>query len=121
MYEKIAHLYTMCEQNLDKFILLFSFIKLAIVQGKTVVLCNDIIQAYRIKLFLNRFSLKAFVVAPDMPKNQVGSIIHFFHIGQFDILVMLHTGYSMRPVLKDVNTIVNFDIPQTYNSYKESA
>lgn len=90
-------------------------------QGKTVVICNDIIQAYRIKLFLNRFSLKAFVLAPDMPKNQIGSIIHFFHIGQFDIVIMLHTGYSMRPVLKDVGTIINFDIPSTYNSYKESA
>lgn len=56
-----------------------------------------------------------------MPKNQIGSIIHFFHIGQFDIVVMLHTGYSMRPVMKDVSTIINFDIPLTYNSYKESA
>jgi hypothetical protein len=34
---------------------------------------------------------------------------------------MLHTGYSLRPVLKDVNTIINFDIPASYNSYKESA
>lgn len=85
------------------------------------MMCNDIVQAYRIKLFLNRFSLKAFVLAPDMPKNQIGSIIHFFHIGQFDIVVMLHTGYSNRPMLKDVNTVVNFDIPPMYNTYKESA
>ena len=69
MFEKINHLYVSCDSNLDKFILLFSFIKLAIVQGKTVVLCNDVVQAYRIKLFLNRFSLKSFVLAPDMPKN----------------------------------------------------
>jgi hypothetical protein len=34
---------------------------------------------------------------------------------------MLHTGYSQRPVLKDIGTIINFDIPTTYNSYKESA
>lgn len=92
----------MTEQSLDKYILLFSFVKLAILQGKIVVLCNDIIEAYRIKLFLNKFSLKAFVLAPDMPKNQINSVIHFFHIGQFDIVVMLHTGYAMRPVLKDV-------------------
>ncbi len=59
----------MCEANLDKFILLFAMIKLAVVQGKTVIMCNEIVQAYRIKLFLNRFSLKAFVLAPDMPKN----------------------------------------------------
>jgi len=100
---------------------MFSFVKLAIVQGKTVIMCNDVIEAYRIKLFLNKFSLKAFVLAPEMPRNQIGSIIHFFHIGQFDIIVMLHTGYSQRPILKDVQSIINFDVPQTYNSYKESA
>jgi hypothetical protein len=82
---------------------------------------NDVIQAYRLKLFFNRFSLKCFVLAPDMPKNQIGSISHFFHIGQFDLIVMLHTGYSQRPKLKDVQTVVNFDMPSTFNSYKESA
>lgn len=43
LFERVNHLYVMCEANLDKYILLFSFIKLAIVQGKTVVMCNDII------------------------------------------------------------------------------
>lgn len=42
-FERINHLYAMCDSNLDKFMLLFSFVKLAIVQGKTVVLCNDIV------------------------------------------------------------------------------
>jgi len=121
LYEQISHLYVMTEHDLDKYILLFSCVKLAILQGKTVIMCNDVIEAYRIKLFLNKFSLKAFVLAPEMPRNQIGSIIHFFHIGQFDILVMLHTGYSSRPILKDVQSIVNFDVPSTYNSYKESA
>lgn len=30
MFERISHLYVMCDSNLDKFILLFSFVKLAI-------------------------------------------------------------------------------------------
>lgn len=55
MFEKIGHLYALCEENIDKFILLFSFVKMAIVQGKAVVMCNDIVQAYRVKLFFNRF------------------------------------------------------------------
>ena len=34
---------------------------------------------------------------------------------------MLHTGYSQRPpALKDIQTVINFDIPQSFNSYKES-
>ena len=69
LYEQISHLYVMTEHDLDKYILLFSFVKLAILQGKTVIMCNDVIEAYRIKLFLNKFSLKAFVLAPEMPRN----------------------------------------------------
>ena len=80
-FEQIAHLYSFCKTSLDKFILLFSLVKLAMVEGKTLILVKDITQAYRIKFFLQKFSLTSFVIAQDMPKNQVGSILHFFHIG----------------------------------------
>ena len=80
-FETVAHLFTFCKTTLDKFILMFTMIKLAIIEGKTVIMVHDIIQAYRIKYFLAKFSLKSFVLAPDMPKNQVSSIIHFFNIG----------------------------------------
>lgn len=33
---------------------------------------------------------------------------------------MLHTGYSKRPVLKDIVNVVNFDAPASYNLYKEN-
>ena len=96
-FEQVAHLYSFCKTDLDKFILLFTLIKLAIIEGKTLIVVNDIIQAYRIKIFLKKFNLQAFVLAPDMPKNQIGSILHFFHIGQFNLLIMLHTGYASKP------------------------
>lgn len=82
-FEQIEHYYVQCQSNLDKFIILFTFLKLGLLEGKTLVYTNDIIQAYRLKLFLNRFALKAFVLSPELPKNQLKSLIHFFHIGQF--------------------------------------
>lgn len=54
---------------LDKFLILFDFVKLAIIEGKTAVFVNDVIQAYRIKYFLAKFSIRSFVLSPDMPKN----------------------------------------------------
>ena len=110
-FEQVAHLYSFCKTSLDKFILLFSLIKLAIIEGKTLIVVNDIIEAYRIKMFLKKFSLQSFVLAPDMPKNQISSILHFFHIGQFNLLIMLHTGYAIRPQVKELVNIVNFDMP----------
>lgn len=42
-------------------------------------------------------------------------------MGQYDILIMLHTGYTQKPpALKEIQTVINFDIPQSYASYKES-
>lgn len=119
-FEQTSHLYALVSSTLDKFLIVFNFIKLAIVEGKCAIFVNDVVQAYRIKYFLSKFSLRSFVLSPDMPKNQIGSILHFFHIGQFDVIILLHSGYSKRPVPKDLANVVNFDAPKTYNAYKEN-
>lgn len=94
--------------------------KLGLLEGKTLIYAADVLQAYRIKMFLNRFALKCFVLSPDLPKNQLKSLIHFFHIGQFSILVVVQSGYSQQPQFSSVTNVVNFDVPRKYNSYKES-
>ena len=33
---------------------------------------------------------------------------------------MLHTGYAKRPALSELSNVINFDLPNSYNSYKES-
>ena len=64
--------------------------------------------------------MKAFVLSPEMAKQQVASIIHFFSIGQFDILIVLNEGYPEAPVLKELNFIINFELPDSYKRYKEN-
>jgi superfamily II DNA/RNA helicase len=68
-FEQTHHLYALVSTMLDKFLILFDFVKLAIIEGKTAVFVNDVIQAYRIKYFLAKFSIRSFVLSPDMPKN----------------------------------------------------
>ena len=80
-FESIAHLFAFAKTVLDKYILTFNLIKLAIFEGKTVIMVNDITQAYRMKYFLAKFSLRSFVLSTDMPKAQISSILHFFNIG----------------------------------------
>ena len=64
--------------------------------------------------------MKAFVLSPDMAKQQIASVIHFFSIGQFDILIALNDGYKQNeePELKELAFVVNFDLPDTYARYK---
>ena len=120
-FEKINHYYIMCNNDTDKFLMLFALKKLGLVEGKLAIYVNDLIQAYRLKFFFNRFHLKAFVLSPEMAKQQIASIIHFFSIGQFDIVIGLNEGYNEQaPVLKDLAFIVNFEVPDTYRRYKET-
>lgn len=72
------------------------------------------------KYFLSKFGLRSFVLGNDMPKAQISSILHFFNIGQFEILVMLHTGYAKRPLIKEIANIINFDMPPDYNMYRQN-
>ena len=54
-FELINHYYILCKNDLDKYLLLFSLKKLSLIEGKLVIYANTIVQAYRIKFFLNRF------------------------------------------------------------------
>ena len=54
-----------------------NLLKLAILEGKTVVMVADVTQAYRMKYFLAKFSLRSFVLSTDMPKAQISSILQY--------------------------------------------
>ena len=62
--------------------------------------------------------MKAFVISPEMAKNQIQSVIHFYHIGQFDILIMLNDPDVYKQELEGIDYVVHFDLPSTYNQYK---
>lgn len=122
-FELINHYYAFCKNDTDKYMLLFALKKLSVIEGKLVVQASTIVQAYKIKYFLNRFHMKAFVLSPDMAKQQIQSIVHFFLIGQFDILIMinLEKAYPVElPSLHDVSYVINFDMPESYAMYKEA-
>ena len=42
-FETLEHYYIQCQSYLEKFIILFTFLKLGILEGKTLIYTNDII------------------------------------------------------------------------------
>ena len=46
--------------------------------------------------------MKAFVLSPDMPKEQLSSIVHYFAIGQFDILIALNLENAYPNALPNI-------------------
>lgn len=56
-----------CPEN-DKFLLLYVMLKLNLVNGKTIIFVNDINRCFRVKLFLERFSIRSAVLNSELPQ-----------------------------------------------------
>jgi ATP-dependent RNA helicase DDX56/DBP9 len=67
----------------DKFLLIYVMLKLKLITGKIIIFVNDINQAFRLKLFLERFSIKSAVLNSELPQNSRYHIVqvleHFLH------------------------------------------
>ena len=58
-----------------------------------------------------------------MPREQINSIIHHYNIGQFDILIALNveSAYPKKLPPIDIQQLINFDLPENFGVYKETA
>jgi ATP-dependent RNA helicase DDX56/DBP9 len=67
-----------CKED-DKFLLLYVMLKLNLVTGKTLIFVNDISRCFRVKLFLERFSIRSAVLNSELP---VASRYHIVEEGE---------------------------------------
>lgn len=71
----------------DKHLLVFALLKLQIIGGKTLFFVNSVDSCFRLKLFLEQFSIGSAVLNAELPVNSRLSIIDQFNRGMFDILI----------------------------------
>ena len=55
-----------CEEE-DKFLLIYTLLRLRLVQGKTLVFVGAVDRCYRLKLFLEQFGIPACVLNSELP------------------------------------------------------
>ena len=55
--------------EVDKFLLTYVILKLKLVRGKCILFVNDVERCYRLKLFLEQFSIKSCVLNSELPLN----------------------------------------------------
>jgi len=55
--------------EVDKFLLAYVILKLKLVRGKCILFVNDVERCYRLKLFLEQFSIKSCVLNSELPLN----------------------------------------------------
>ena len=72
---------TRTRQEEDKYLLLFVFLKLGVLEGKGLFFVNSLDACYRLKLFLEQFSIRAAVLNAELPLN---SRIHTIQVRLID-------------------------------------
>ncbi|XP_024113491.1 probable ATP-dependent RNA helicase DDX56 [Oryzias melastigma] len=75
-----------CEEE-DKFLLIYTLLKLRLVRGKTLLFVGAVDRSYRLKLFLEQFSIPACVLNSELPVQSRCHIITQFNQGFYDIII----------------------------------
>ncbi|XP_026211298.1 probable ATP-dependent RNA helicase DDX56 [Anabas testudineus] len=75
-----------CEEE-DKFLLIYTLLKLRLVQGKTLLFVGTMDRCYRLKLFLEQFGIPACVLNSELPVHSRCHIITQFNQGFYDYII----------------------------------
>ncbi|KAG5636782.1 hypothetical protein H0H81_006896 [Sphagnurus paluster] len=87
--DEAAHLsqYAVQCSEVDKFLLTYVILKLKLIKGKCILFVNDVDRSYRLKLFLEQFSIKSCVLNSELPLNSRYHTVQEFNKGVYDYII----------------------------------
>uniref|UniRef100_A0A7S4W8V4 RNA helicase n=2 Tax=Alexandrium monilatum TaxID=311494 RepID=A0A7S4W8V4_9DINO len=88
---KLSQFYFVCRDG-DKYLVLYTLLKLQLVQGKKLIFVKNIDNAYRLKIFLERFSINSAVLNAQLPHGSRQNIIESFNQNVIDLLIATDAG-----------------------------
>ena len=71
----------------DKFVLIYALFKLKLVHGKSIVFVNNVDRCYKLKLYLEQFSIPVCVLNSELPNQTRCHIVSQFNKGLYDVVV----------------------------------
>ncbi|KAK7687638.1 hypothetical protein QCA50_008853 [Cerrena zonata] len=84
--------YSVRPTEVDKFLLLYVILKLKLIKGKCIIFVNDVERCYRVKLFLEQFSIKSCVLNSELPLNSRYHVVQEFNKGVYDYIIASDEG-----------------------------
>jgi ATP-dependent RNA helicase DDX56/DBP9 len=91
---RLSQFYLLSNDEEEKFLHLYTLLKFKLLPGKALIFVNDIDQCYRLKLFLDRFSIRVAVLNADLPLGARLHIVNQFSRGVFDYLIATDDSIS---------------------------
>jgi len=89
-----THHYVRLKNSNDKYLVTYAMLRLGVLIGKVLVFLNDIDSAFRLKLFLDQFSIRSAVLNSELPANSRLHSIEQFNAGLFEILIAVDESTS---------------------------
>ncbi|XP_015423711.1 PREDICTED: probable ATP-dependent RNA helicase DDX56 isoform X1 [Myotis davidii] len=145
--EQLQQFQVVCGAEEDKFLLLYALLKLSLVRGKSLLFVNTLERGYRLRLFLEQFSIPACVLNGELPLRSRCHIISQFNQGFYDCVIAtdaevlgapvkgkrqgkgpkgnrasdLEAGVARGIDFHHVCAVLNFDLPPTPEAYVHRA
>lgn len=88
---QLSQFYFVCKKG-DKYLILYALLKLQLLQGKKLMFVKNIDSAYRMKIFLERFSINSAVLNAELTHSSRQNIIQAFNQGVVDLLIATDAG-----------------------------
>ncbi|KAF8623207.1 hypothetical protein AX15_006445 [Amanita polypyramis BW_CC] len=82
--------------EVDKFLLTYVILKLKLIRGKCILFVNDVDRCYRLKLFLEQFSIKSCVLNSELPLNSRYHTVQEFNKGVYDYIIATDEGGALN-------------------------
>ena len=123
----------------DRYLVTYALLKLRLLRGKTIMFLRDIGDCYRLKLFLEHFSINSCVLNSELPLQSRRHIVAQFNKGVYDYVIASDEGLKgtlARPKrsggkkrkddeygvsrgvdFEGVANVLNFDFPDSVDAY----
>ncbi|XP_007954602.2 probable ATP-dependent RNA helicase DDX56 [Orycteropus afer afer] len=141
--DQLQQFQVVCETEEDKFLLLYALLKLSLIRGKSLLFVNTLERSYRLRLFLEQFSIPACVLNGELPLRSRYHIISQFNQGFYDCVIATdaevlgtsvkgkhqgrgakgdrasdpESGVARGIDFHQVSLVLSFDIPPTPEAY----
>ncbi|XP_059618310.1 probable ATP-dependent RNA helicase DDX56 [Phlebotomus argentipes] len=133
----LTHYHISAEEN-DKAAILYALFKLHLIRGKSVIFVNTVDKCYKLKLFLEQFSIKSCVLNSELPAQIRCRVVNQFNMGIYDIILASdelaleqpkgvksgrkrksdkESGVSRGIDFQRVSNVINYDFPVDVSSY----
>ncbi|XP_055373083.1 probable ATP-dependent RNA helicase DDX56 [Condylostylus longicornis] len=142
---QLSHYHILAEEN-DKAAILYALFKLHLIRGKCIIFVNTVDRCYKLKLFLEQFSIKAVILNSELPAKIRIHSVNQFNQGIYDIIIASdekalenpdtngvkratgskrksdkESGVARGIDFQFVSNVINFDFPLDTSSYVHRA